>query len=245
MRIVAPPCRDGKFLPFGSRRHGVRESFRAPAWAYSRRTVSKISKSRPPEALDPRTAPSNPDPVFHDHRYGHARTGGCCRYETPKTAEKTVAPGGPRGDRASAFAKYLRFAPTTSWSIKTFSEEDGTDANAENLGTVGTDAGGYSMDIPWSVFIKKGHGEPCPPTTLTVLRFSWFPRLRRFDRVVPSGVFEGMTRVENGFVIEGALQGVERVRGAAGGRPAGGTERVDICSRERLCHHSHPFLKRV
>ena len=48
---------------------------------------------------------------------GTPRTGGCCRYETQEATERAVAPGEPRGERASAFARCLRIASTTSWSI--------------------------------------------------------------------------------------------------------------------------------
>jgi hypothetical protein len=48
---------------------------------------------------------------------GKPRTAGCYRHETQEAVERTAVLGGPRGDFAPAFARSLRIASTTSWSM--------------------------------------------------------------------------------------------------------------------------------
>jgi len=69
------------------------------------------------QCVSPHGPPRTPAPGPSAALSNTPRTDRCYRRETQEAAERAAALGGPRGDFAPAFARCLRIASTTSWSL--------------------------------------------------------------------------------------------------------------------------------
>ena len=69
------------------------------------------------QGVSPHGTPRTPAPGPSAALSNTPRTGGCYRHEIQEAAERAAALGGPRGDFAPAFARCLRIASITSWSL--------------------------------------------------------------------------------------------------------------------------------
>jgi len=97
--------------------HAVEGWFRAPARARARRSAFRIGRRRPIRSIGPAQGSRSPIADPKATATSTPRTVGSYRHETQEAKETAAAPGGPRGDFASAVARCLRTASTTSCSM--------------------------------------------------------------------------------------------------------------------------------
>ena len=107
----------GNSFRFTPGQHGVQARSGAPGRVPPRRTASRIGWNRWPGEIVPAQQLQTPIPDLVAAATSTPRTGGGCRHETQEAAKSVAALGGPRGGRAPAFARCLRIASTTSWSM--------------------------------------------------------------------------------------------------------------------------------